>query len=89
MPAQASANIAKLYPDQKERSISDIDELISIVMSPELRYYDEMRWGSDPLENTNIGNSHISYLSHLAWMISNYERAGGGDKYQELFLFLL
>lgn len=85
MLAQASANIAKLYPDQKERSISDIDKLISIVMSPDFRHYDEMRWGSDPVEDTNNANSHISYLSHLAWMISNYERAGGVDKYQELF----
>lgn len=83
MFAQASANIAKLYPDQKERSISDIDKLISIVMSPELRHYDEMRWGSDPIEDTATVNSHISYISHLAWMISNYERAGGGNKYDE------
>lgn len=85
MLAQASANIAGLYPDQEQRSISDIDKLISIVMSPELRHYDEMRWGADPLEDTTTTNSHLSYLSHLAWMMSNYERAGGGSKYDELF----
>lgn len=85
MFAQASANIAKLYPEEKKRSISDIDRLVSIVMSPELRHYDEMRWGSDPIEDTTTVNSHISYISHLAWMISNYERAGGGNKYDKLF----
>ena len=64
--------------------MSEIDSLIQIVKSPELRLYDNIRWGEDPLESLNSDKSHISYLSHLAWMIGNYRRSGGDDKYNHL-----
>ena len=64
--------------------MSEIDSLIQIVKSPELRLYDNIRWGEDPLESLNSDKSHISYLSHLAWMIGNYPRSGGDDKYNHL-----
>ncbi len=84
MLAEALTNIAELCPKTKEESIATIDSLIQIVKSPELRLYDKMRWGEDPLESLDGDESHVSYLSHLAWMIGNYRKIGGGCKYNHL-----
>ena len=84
MLSAALVNISNLYPETKEENISYIDSLISIVLSPEIRYYDKMRWGENPLESLDEDNSHVSYLSHLAWMICGYREIGGNHKYDEL-----
>ena len=84
MLSKVLSNISILYPEAKQESINTIDSLIQIVKSSELRQYDKMRWGEDPLDSIAGDKSHISYLSHLAWMISNYRKIGGGDKYNAL-----
>ena len=84
MLTEALSNMAELYPETKNESLVSIDSLIAIVMSPELRLYDKLRWGEDPLESLEGNKSHISYLSHLAWMIGNYRRIGGDDRYDHL-----
>ncbi len=81
MLAKALSNIAELYPETKQEAVEKIDSLIQIVKSPELRLYDRIRWEEDPLESLDGDKSHVSYLSHLAWMIGNYRRIGGADKY--------
>ena len=81
----ALVNIGKLYPEEREKSIKQIERLIDIVMSPELREYDAARWGEDPLESWDSENSHMSYLSILSWMISGYKAIGGGDKYDDVY----
>ena len=68
MFSAALTNIAHIYPSTREESIGYIDKLIEIVLSPEIRKYDTEKWGEDPLESLETDNSHISYLSHLAWM---------------------
>ena len=85
MLTEALSNMAEIYPGTKEDAVSKIDSLIQIVKSPELRLYDKMRWGEDPLESLDGDESHVSYLSHLAWMIGNYKRIGGNDKYDKLY----
>ena len=85
MLTQALTNIAAIYPETKDESIKYIDSLISIVMSPEMRLYDIIRWQEDPLETLHGDNSHISYISHLAWMIGNYKTVGGSTKYDSLY----
>ena len=77
-------NISHLYPETKADNLQYIDQLIRIVMSPEIRRYDAQRWGEDPLETLNGELSHVSYLSHLAWMICNYKELGGDGRYDEL-----
>ena len=84
MLSAALVNISHLYPETKEENLQYIDSLIKIVMSPELRYYDKMRWNEDPLDSLNGDNSHVSYLSHLAWMICGYKEIGGDGKYDKL-----
>lgn len=84
MLAEALSNMAELYPETKEESLTTIDSLIQIVKSPELRLYDKLRWDEDPLESLDGDESHVSYLSHLAWMIGNYRRIGGNTKYNQL-----
>ena len=84
MLSAALVNLSNLYPETKEENISHIDSLINIVLSPEIRYYDTMRWGEDPLESLDENNSHVSYLSHLAWMICGYRKISGNHKYDEL-----
>lgn len=88
MFAKSLTNIAKLYPETHAESLAAVDELISLVVSPELRAYDTARWGEDPLESLSGSNSHISYLSHLAWMIANYKSLGGDEKYDQLYHLL-
>lgn len=84
MLAEALSNMAELYPETKEESLTTIDSLIQIVKSPELRLYDKLRWDEDPLESLDGDESHVSYLSHLAWMIGNYRRIGDNTKYNQL-----
>lgn len=85
MLTEALSNMAELYPETREEAVATIDRLIQIVKSPELRLYDKMRWGEDPLESLDGDESHVSYLSHLAWMIGNYKRIGGANKYDTLY----
>lgn len=84
MLSAALVNISHLYPETKEENLQYIENLINIVMSPELRYYDTMRWNEDPLESLIGDNSHVSYLSHLAWMICGYKEMGGSNKFNTL-----
>lgn len=84
MLTSALANIAELYPETREKAVSTIDSLIRIVKSPTLSLYDFLRWGEEPLESLDGDKSHVSYLSHLAWMIGNYRRLSGDDKYDSL-----
>ena len=85
MTSAALANIAILYPQNKELSIKFIGQIIDIAMSEEIREYDRLRWREDPMDGIYGNLSHISYYSHLAWMISRYKQIGGDDKYDGLY----
>ena len=50
MTSAALANIAILYPQNKELSIKFIGEIIDIALSEEIKEYDRMRWGEDPMD---------------------------------------
>lgn len=84
MLSAALVNISRLYPETQKEHIQYIDSLINIVMSPKMRYYDTMRWYEDPLETLDGDESHVSYLSHLAWIICGYKQIGGDSKYDKL-----
>lgn len=88
MLSAALVNISQLYPETRAENLQKIDSLIDVVMSDELRKYDRMRWDEDPLETLDGNNSHVSYLSHLAWMICGYKKAGGDGKYDNLLASL-
>ena len=81
MTTAALANIAILYPQNKEIAIKYIERIIDIALSEEIREYDKLRWGEDPMNGIYGDLSHISYYSHLAWMISRYKQIGGDSKY--------
>lgn len=81
MTSAALANIALLYPQNKEASLKYIDKIIEIALSEEIREYDALRWNEDPMDGIYGDLSHISYYSHLAWMIARYKEIGGDDKY--------
>ena len=85
MTSAALANIAVLYPQNKELAIKFIGQIIDIAMSEEIREYDRLRWGEDPMDGIYGNLSHISYYSHLAWMISRYKQIGGDGKYDDLY----
>ena len=85
MTSAALANIAILYPQNKELSIKFIGQIIDIAMSEEMREYDRLRWKEDPMDGIYGNLSHISYYSHLAWMISKYKQIGGDGKYDDLY----
>ena len=85
MYSAALVNISRLYPDTKAGNLQNIDSLIQRVLSPELRAYDTERWGDDALGTLDSSASHVSYISHLAWMIGGFKSTGGGDKYDGLY----
>lgn len=85
MTCAALANIAILYPKNKNLSIKFIRKIIDIALSEEIKEYDRMRWGEDPMDGIYGNRSHISYYSHVAWMISRYKQIGGDDKYDGLY----
>ena len=85
MTSAALANIAILYPQNKELAIKFIGQIIDIAMSEEIREYDRLRWREDPMDGIYGNLSHISYYSHLAWMISRYKQIGGDGKYDGLY----
>ena len=85
MTSAALANIAILYPQNKELSIKFIGQIIDIAMSEEIREYDRLRWREDPMDGIYGNLSHISYYSHLAWMISRYKQIGGDSKYDDTY----
>ena len=76
MLSAALVNISSIYPETKEENLQHIDKLIKIVQSQELRLYDTQRWGEDALQTLENNTSHVSYLSHLAWMICGYKSIG-------------
>lgn len=85
MTCAALANIATLYPQNKETAIKFIGQIIDIATSEDIREYDKLRWGEDPMDGIYGNLSHISYYSHLAWMISRYKQIGGDGKYDDLY----
>ena len=85
MTAAALANIAILYPQNKDLSIQFVGQIIDIAMSSEIREYDRVRWREDPIDGIYGDLSHISYYSHLAWMISRYKQIGGDGRYDDIY----
>jgi len=84
MYAASLANISRLYPETRETNMAYIDSLIRIVMSPEISQYDANRWGDSALLDLDSETSHLSYVSILAWMASEYRLAGGDERYDDL-----
>ena len=81
MLTHALTNISYLYPEKKEKCPLLIAKIIEIVNTPVIREYDTNQWK----ETLDGPKSHMTYLSILAWMISNYKMAGGDNRYDELF----
>lgn len=85
MLSHALANISHLYPDKKEKCPELIAKMIELVNTPTIREYDTMQWKEDAMESLAGPKSHMTYLSILAWMISNYKLAGGDNRYDNLY----
>lgn len=81
----ALSNIARIWPDQKAKSLERIEKLLPLLLSEELRRYDTREWKEDALKSLPGPKHHLTYLSLLAWSISLYRLAGGGGEYDGLF----
>ena len=84
MLTHALANIGVLYPEKKEKCPSLIAKMIDIVNTPVIREYDTIQWKEDAMATLDGSKSHMTYLSILAWMITNYKFAGGDNRYDAL-----
>ena len=71
MTCKALANITTQYP--KHDYTQYFPKIIDLALSQEIREYDRNRFGEDPLEGIGGSLSHLSYYSHLAWMIGEYK----------------
>jgi len=85
MLTHALTNIGYIYPEKREACPALIAKMIEIVNTPTIREYDTMQWKEDAMESLGGKKSHMTYLSILAWMISNYKFAGGDERYDELY----
>lgn len=85
MTSIALTNIAILFPQHRDMAIKNMEQIIEIALSSKIREYDSVRWHEDPLASLNGNNSHMSYLSHIAWMMGKYKQIGGNDKYDFLY----
>ena len=84
MTAVALCNIIRLYPELREKYIDKVAQLINLVNTPTIRYYDTEWWNEDAMQTLDGNKSHMTYLSILAWMIGNYKFAGGDLRFDEL-----
>ena len=84
MLSAALANISVLYPETKDKCIAKVDKLVEMVLSSAIRHYDTTAWKEDALVTIKGNKSHMTYLSILAWVITNYKMMGGGDKYDSV-----
>ena len=86
MLAHALANISVLYPDKATQCPGLIAKLIDIVNTPEMRKYDTIQWKEDAMQTLSNDSKcgHMTYLSILAWMITNYKLIGGDGRYDAL-----
>ena len=83
MTCKALANIAALYPQYNFKE--QIAKIINIAMSKEIREYDAERWNEDPFIGLNGNESHLSYYSHLAWMIGEYKLLYNDNQFDTLY----
>ena len=79
MTCKALANMAK--PCYKEQ----IAKIIKIALSKEIREYDTERWYEDPFDGLDGNLSHLSYYSHLAWMIGEYKSVYNDNQFDSLY----
>ena len=84
MLTHALANISFLYPDKGGKCPELIAKMIDIVNTPTIREYDTMQWKEDAMQTLDGPKHHMTYLSILAWMITNYKMAGGDNQYDSL-----
>lgn len=84
MLTHALANISVIYPEKANKCPELISKLIDIVNTPEIRHYDTMNWHEDAMRSLSGPKSHMTYLSILAWMITNYKLIGGDGRYDSL-----
>lgn len=85
MLTHALANISVLYLDKANQCPAIIAKLIDIVNTPEMRNYDTMQWKEDAIKSLHSDKcGHMTYLSILAWMITNYRLIGGDGRYDTL-----
>lgn len=83
MTCKALANIAALYPQNNYKEY--MAKIINITMSKVIRKYDSKRWDEDPFEGLNGNVSHLSYYSHLAWMIGEYKLLFDDNQFDALY----
>ena len=83
MTCKALANIAALYPQTNYKE--QISKIINIAMANEIRGYDAERWDEDPFIGLDGNVSHLSYYSHLAWMIGEYKLLYNDNQFDTLY----
>lgn len=84
MTASALTNIAFRYPDTRKDAIKEIEKIIKVVLSEDLREIGYLTWVKDPLDNLMFSKPQIWYLAHLGMVLSSYRYCGGDERYDSL-----
>lgn len=77
MSIAALRNLMILYPENTNNFGTKLHDILKLMMSREFRFADTHEWHEDPLDSLAGDNSHIAYLSLLAWAMGNYRLATG------------
>lgn len=86
---RALANLAQLYPEVLDEFRDPMRKIVEMILHPEMRLYDTMAYkGEEALQSLSGDNSHMTYLSILAWSMGNYRRATGDTRYDERHRYL-
>lgn len=84
MLTHALVNISILYPETKAKCPALIAKMIDQVNTPAIREYDTSSWHEDAMATLKGDKHHMTYLSILAWMITNYKWVCDDGRYDEL-----
>lgn len=85
MYVAALSDIARIYPEQKETSLTRMVRAIEMALSPALRRFDSDDWKEDPLDGVAGNKGHLTYLTTIGWMIGEYRLSGGNNDYDDIY----
>lgn len=86
MTAAALVNIAFIYPETRQESLSVLDGLARLVLTERFREFDTSAWKEDALSSLDGPNGHIAYLGHVNLILLSRRYLGGSDEFDPLII---
>lgn len=85
MTTFALTNLAFIYPDTQFESKHAIKRMIEAMLTDQIRHFEVLWWGHDPLSDLQSTKGSIGYLGHLHLMLGCYRLLGGDSEFDNLY----